>query len=82
MDKKENDKIDMNELIKKASEEKTQGINKEQVDEFISNNLSEGQAKAVRDLLSDPEKTKAVLNSDAAKMIFKKFFGGKNNGGF
>ena len=47
---------------------------------FINNNLSESQAKAVKDLLSDPEKTKAVLNSDAAKMIFKKFFGGKNDG--
>ncbi len=81
MDKNEKAKFDMNELLKKAPlSEKTGEVSKEQVDDFINNNLSESQAKAVKDLLSDPEKTKAVLNSDAAKMIFKKFFGGKNNG--
>ena len=81
MDKNEKAKFDMNELLKKAHlSEKTGEVSKEQVDDFINNNLSESQAKAVKDLLSDPEKTKAVLNSDAAKMIFKKFFGGKNNG--
>lgn len=81
MDKNEKAKFDMNEFLKKAPlSEKTGEVSKEQVDDFINNNLSESQAKAVKDLLSDPEKTKAVLNSDAAKMIFKKFFGGKNNG--
>lgn len=81
MDKNEKAKFDMNELLKKAHlSEKKGEVSKEQVDDFINNNLSESQAKAVKDLLSDPEKTKAVLNSDAAKMIFKKFFGGKNNG--
>lgn len=81
MDKNKNTNLDLNELIKKAPlSEKTESVSKEQVDDFINNNLSESQAKAVKDLLSDPEKTKAVLNSDAAKMIFKKFFGGKNDG--
>lgn len=81
MDKNKNTNLDLNELIKKAPlSEKTDSVSKEQVDDFINNNLSESQAKAVKDLLSDPEKTKAVLNSDAAKMIFKKFFGGKNDG--
>ena len=80
MDKKENTKIDMNELIKKFSHKKSDEVSKEQVDDFIKNNLSEGQAKQVKSLLSDPEKTRAVLNSDAAKKIFDKFFGGKNNG--
>lgn len=81
MDKNKNTNFDMNELIKKAPlSEKTDGVSKEQVDDFINNNLSESQAKAVKYLLSDPEKTKAVLNSDAAKVLFKKFFGGKNNG--
>ncbi len=80
MDKNENAKFDINELIKKARSGKTTDASKEQVDDFINNNLSENQAKQVRDLLSDPEKTKAVLNSDAAKMIFKKFFGGKSDG--
>ena len=81
MDKNKNTNLDLNELIKKAPlSEKTESVSKEQVDDFINNNLSESQAKAVKDLLSDHEKTKAVLNSDAAKMIFKKFFGGKNDG--
>ncbi|MBR4286116.1 MAG: hypothetical protein IKT55_00260 [Clostridia bacterium] len=80
MDKNEKAKFDINELIKKARSGKTTDASKEQVDDFINNNLSENQAKQVRDLLSDPEKTKAVLNSDAAKMIFKKFFGGKSDG--
>ena len=80
MDKNEKAKFDINELIKKARSGKTTAASKEQVDDFINNNLSENQAKQVRDLLSDPEKTKAVLNSDAAKMIFKKFFGGKSDG--
>ncbi len=80
MDKNENAKFDINELIKKAKSGKPTEPSKEQVDDFINNNLSENQAKQVRDLLSDPEKTKAILNSDAAKMIFKKFFGGKSDG--
>ena len=78
MDKNENAKIDMNELLKKVPSAKdTTDISREQVDDFINKNLTDSQARAVRDLLSDPEKTKAVLNSDAAKMIFKKFFGGQ-----
>ncbi len=78
MDKNENAKIDMNELLKKVpSTSGTSDVSKEQVDDFINKNLTDSQARAVRDLLSDPEKTKAVLNSDAAKMIFKKFFGGQ-----
>ena len=30
--------------------------------------------------LNNEEKTKAILNSDAAKALFKKFFGGSGNG--
>ncbi len=78
MDKNENAKIDMNELLKKVpAANGTSDISNDQVDDFINKNLTDSQARAVRDLLSDPEKTKAVLNSDAAKMIFKKFFGGQ-----
>ena len=50
------------------------------MNDFINNNLNEEQANAVKNLLQDEEKTKALLNSDAAKAIFNKFFGGKNNG--
>ena len=81
MNNYENNKIDVNELIKKASEVGASGEASEKgVNEFINKNLSDAQAKAVRELLSDEEKTKALLNSDAAKMLFKKFFGGNNNG--
>ena len=81
MNNSENNKIDVNELIKKASEVGASGEASEKgVNEFINNNLSDAQATAVRELLSDEEKTKALLNSDAAKMLFKKFFGGNNNG--
>lgn len=76
-----NGKINANELIKKASEVNAHGdASEKDVNDFINKNLSESQAKAVRELLSDEEKTKALLNSDAAKTIFKKFFGGNGNG--
>ena len=81
MSNSENNKIDFNELLKKASQANATGdANEKGVNDFINNNLSDSQAKAVRDLLGDEEKTKALLNSDAAKMLFKKFFGGNNNG--
>lgn len=74
-----NDKIDVNELMKKAKSSKNLNTN-EGLNDFINTNLSEEQASAVKNLLQDEEKTKALLNSDAAKAIFNKFFGGKNNG--
>ncbi len=74
-----NEKIDVNELMKKAKSSKNLDTN-EGLNDFINKNLSEEQASAVKNLLQDEEKTKALLNSDAAKAIFNKFFGGKNNG--
>lgn len=74
-----NDKIDVNELMKKAKSSKNLDTN-EGLNDFINNNLSEEQANAVKNLIQDEEKTKALLNSDAAKAIFNKFFGGKNDG--
>ncbi len=81
MSNSEKGKIDVNELMKKVSQnngDKT--ASEEGVNDFINKNLSDSQAKAVRELLADEEKTKALLNSDAAKMLFKKFFGGNKNG--
>lgn len=69
--------LDVNELIKKASDG---NADEESVNDFMSKNLSESQAQAVKDLLKDEEKTKQLLNSDAAKALFKKFFGGGGNG--
>ena len=74
-----NGKIDVNEIMEKAKNSKNLYTN-EGLNDFINKNLSEEQANAVKNLLQDEEKTKALLNSDAAKAIFNKFFGGKNNG--
>lgn len=74
-----NEKIDVNELVKEAKKSKNLDTS-EGLNDFINNNLNEEQASAVKNLLQDEEKTKALLNSDAAKAIFNKFFGGKNNG--
>lgn len=79
MSNSNNNKIDVNELLKKASQSGNLNTN-EGVNDFINKNLNEEQASAVKSLLADEEKTKALLNSDAAKVIFNKFFGGKNNG--
>ena len=79
MSNQRNDKIDVNDLLKKAST--TENLNtSEGLNDFINKNLNEEQASAIKNLLQDEEKTKALLNSDAAKAIFNKFFGGKNNG--
>ena len=74
-----NDKIDVNELLNKAKNSKNLNTN-EGLDDFINKNLSKEQANAVKNILQDEEKTKSLLNSDAAKAIFNKFFGGKNDG--
>lgn len=79
MSNERNDKIDVNELMKKAKDSKNLDTN-EGLSDFINKNLSEEQASAVKSLLADEEKTKALLNSDAARALFNKFFGGKNNG--
>ena len=75
----EKDKLNVNELIKKASQSDNMNTS-EGIKSFLDNNLDEFQANAIKNLLNDEEKTKALLNSDAAKAIFNKFFGGKNNG--
>ena len=79
MNKFNNGKIDVNELVEKAKSSKNLNTN-EGLNDFINSNLNEEQASAIKNLLQDEEKTKALLNSDAAKAIFNKFFGGKNNG--
>ena len=76
-----NDENYTNELLKKVSQQNLSGnLSEKGVEDFLNKNLSEAQANAVKDLLKDEEKTKALLNSDAAKALFKKFFGGNSNG--
>ncbi len=73
-------KINLNELIKKLKQGENTPASEDEVNSFINNNLSGNQADAVKNILSDEEKTRALLNSDAAKELFRKFFGGKGNG--
>lgn len=73
-------KLNINDIISKAKQGNSAPASEKDVNEFINKNLSESQASAVKELLKDEEKTKALLNSDAAKELFRKFFGGKGNG--
>lgn len=80
MGNNQNNKTDLNEIIKKVKSEGDKNPTAEEINKFVDNNLSESQAQAVKNLLSDEEKTKQLLNSDAAKALFRKFFGGENDG--
>jgi hypothetical protein len=73
-------KININDIIKKLKQGEKTPASENEVNEFINRNLSENQANTVKSVLSDKEKTKELLNSDAAKELFQKFFGGKNDG--
>ena len=48
--------------------------------DFINENLTESQTKKLKEVLSDENKTKELLNSDLAKQLFKKLTGGDFNG--
>ncbi len=72
-------KIDVNELLGKLKGTPAPK-SKSDIDNFVNENLSEAQANAVRELLGDEEKTKRILESDAAKALFNKFFGGNSDG--
>ncbi len=73
-------KMNLNEIIKKLKQGDNIPASDYEVNAFINNNLSENQADAVKSILSDEQRTKALLNSDAAKELFRKFFGGNGNG--
>ena len=47
---------------------------------FINENLTESQTEKLKEVLSDENKTKELLNSDLAKQLFKKLTGGDFNG--
>ena len=48
--------------------------------DFINENLTESQTEKLKEVLSDENKTRELLNSDLAKQLFKKFTGGDFNG--
>ena len=78
MSNNEKNKLNLNDILDKARKSDT--ASPDEVNDFINQNLSDSQAQAVKNLLSDQEKTRQLLNSDAAKSLFNKFFGGKGNG--
>lgn len=47
--------------------------------DFINENLTESQTEKLKEVLSDENKTKELLNSDLAKQLFKKLTGGDFN---
>jgi len=48
--------------------------------DFINENLTESQTEKLKEVLSDENKTKELLNSHLAKQLFKKLTGGDFNG--
>ena len=48
--------------------------------DLINENLTESQTEKLKEVLSDENKTKELLNSDLAKQLFKKLTGGDFNG--
>ena len=48
--------------------------------DFINENLTESQTEKLKEVLSDENKTKELLNSDLAKQLLKKLTGGDFNG--
>jgi hypothetical protein len=48
--------------------------------DFINENLTKSQTEKLKEVLSDENKTKELLNSDLAKQLFKKLTGGDFNG--
>lgn len=77
MKNEEKSRLNVNDLIAKVNKGAPSPQSEEDINKFIDENLSSSQAQAVKDILSDSEKTKQILNSDAAKSLFRKFFGGE-----
>jgi hypothetical protein len=77
MKNEEKSRLNVNDLIAKVNKGTPSPQSEEDINKFIDENLSSSQAQAVKDILSDSEKTKQILNSDAAKNLFRKFFGGE-----
>lgn len=72
-------RLDLDDLIRKATEGKQNGTfdSKEGVERFISENLPAAQAEKLRGVLSDEQKTRAILESREAQELLKKLSGGR-----
>lgn len=73
-------KLNFDEIIKKAENVGKNGgfENENSLNAFINENLDGDKASTLKEVLSDSEKVKAILESDAAKALFKKLSGGEN----
>lgn len=80
MSKDNTDKINIGEIISKAKGKSNDSASESDINAFLNDNLSRDQAERVKSVLGDEEKTRTLLNSDAAKALLEKFFGGKGNG--
>ena len=70
---------DLSDAIK-ALNLKNNGVapkNDDDVRDFINKNLSGAQAAKLNEVLSDENKMRTILESDAARALFEKFGGGK-----
>ncbi len=72
--------FDLNEIINKLKGTENKDATEQEVDNFLNENLSSAQAQTIKDIIGDKEKTRQILESQQAKELFKKFFGGNNNG--
>ena len=52
---------------------------KGEIEKITERELSEAQKRKLTDILSDEKKMKAILESDAAKKLFKSLGGGKKD---
>lgn len=74
----ENMKKILNELTGKIGMSESQinnAVNNRNIDDVVAN-LDEQKAKQLNDVLSDPEKTRAILNSPKAQALLKLLGGG------
>ena len=70
MDKNELNKL-INSLVNNSKTDKNDLKNKEKAQELLKN-LDKNQTERLGAILSDPEKSRAVLNSPAARALMKK----------
>lgn len=70
MDKNELNKL-INSLVNNSKTDKNDLKNKEKAQELLKN-LDKNQTERLGAILSDPEKSRAVLNSPAAQALMKK----------
>lgn len=74
--------INFDDILKKARESEKNGDFKseEGLNGFVKKSLTPEKAEVLKSVLSDEKRVKAILESDAARELFKKLSGGNGNG--